>query len=245
MIFRVLEYVVLIFKKQMLEWVHEHGTRDGFRFQPVLPVVLYSGTRTWEGLGKLVDLVAQGEKFAEVIPSLQPLFLNLGQTPAESLESRGGAFGWLLRLIQQRKARLSVFRQTLEQAVCALEELADDGRERWLELLSYLYALVYYEREPFEQSPLHDRIEVSVQTDPHRKEVFHMGKKIADVLKEEGEVRGLKKTLIRQLHKKFSRVPDQIVECVEAATETEQLNTWLDEIITARKLSDVSIPPAD
>jgi Putative transposase, YhgA-like len=98
MLLRVLEYVVPIFKKQLQEWDHAHGSREGFRFQPVLPVVLYTGTRTWEGLGQLVDLVAQAELVADVTPSLRPLFLNLGETETADLESRGGAFGWLLRL---------------------------------------------------------------------------------------------------------------------------------------------------
>ncbi len=142
MIFRVLEYVVLIFKRQLQEWTHAHGSADGFRFAPVLPVVLYSGTRTWEGLGRLVDLVAQGELVEEVTPALKPLFLNVGSTPAADLEGRGGAFGWLLRLVQQRRVRKGVFARLLEQVVQALNGLADLERERWLELLSYVDALV-------------------------------------------------------------------------------------------------------
>jgi hypothetical protein len=39
----------------------------------------------------------------------------------------------------------------MREAVRALEQLADKDRERWLELLSYIDALVYYDREPAEQ----------------------------------------------------------------------------------------------
>src|SRR5262249_35857520 len=53
MAFRVLEYVVQIYKRQLTQWQALHGSLDGFQFQPVLPVVLYTGTRTW---GRLVNL---------------------------------------------------------------------------------------------------------------------------------------------------------------------------------------------
>ena len=43
---RVLEYVVMIYKRQLREWEKEHGNLDHCRLQPVLPIVLYTGTRT-------------------------------------------------------------------------------------------------------------------------------------------------------------------------------------------------------
>src|SRR5262245_6606255 len=42
--FRVLEYVVMIYKAQLREWAKSHDTFTGFRFQPVLPIVFYTGT---------------------------------------------------------------------------------------------------------------------------------------------------------------------------------------------------------
>jgi hypothetical protein len=253
MLFRVLEYVVLVFKKQLQDWRRARGTAAEFRFQPVLPVVLYSGTRTWKGLGQMVDLVAQGELVSEVTPSLRPLFLNLGQVSATGLARQGGAFGWLLRLIQQRKARTSVFQQSLEQAVAALEGMATQERQRWLEFLSYLYALVYHEREASEQASLLDRIETSVQSDPHRQEVFNMGKSIAETLieqgqekgRQEGAVRALQQALLRLLRKKFGKIPTGVTRRIEATQQVEQLEIWLDQFANARKLVEVGIAPLD
>jgi hypothetical protein len=60
--------------------------------------------------------------------------------------AQGGAFGLLLRLVQQRRTPLPVFEQTLREVVSVLERLGDKDRERWLELLSYIAALLYHER---------------------------------------------------------------------------------------------------
>ena len=42
---RVLEYVVMIYKHQMREWKKKHGNLKNLHLQPVLPIILYTGTR--------------------------------------------------------------------------------------------------------------------------------------------------------------------------------------------------------
>jgi hypothetical protein len=173
LVFRVLEYVVAIYKRQMLAWERQYKNLDDFQFQPVLPVVLSSGTRTWDKLEALTALVAQAEGLEEVMPEFKPLFLNIGQTPGETLEERGGSFGLLLQLIQRRHKRLAVFEPTLRHAVRALEEqLAGQDRDRWLKSVSYINALIYHEREEPEREPLRQKVLDSVATDAHRAEVF-------------------------------------------------------------------------
>jgi Domain of unknown function (DUF4351) len=49
-------------------------------------------------------------------------------------------------------------------------------------------------------------------------------------------------TLVRQLRKKFGKLPAAMVQHIEATTQVEQLDTWLDEVIDARKLANVGIP---
>jgi hypothetical protein len=108
---------------------------------------------------------------------------------------------------------------------------------------------VYHERETAEQTSLLDRIETSAQTDPHRREVFHMAKSIAQSYIEQGEqreaVRARQQTLIRLLGKKFRKVPDAVVKRIEATSDVELLDAWLDNVVTARKLTDVRITPAE
>jgi hypothetical protein len=133
---RALEYVVMVYKRQLRDWEKKHKNLDKLQLQPVLPIVLYTGTRTWDKLGQLWELVDLGDELAERIPEFAPLFLNVSQTSQKSLE-KGGVFGLLLRLVQQRRMRLSVFEQTLREVVQLLETLAQKDRNRWLELLPY------------------------------------------------------------------------------------------------------------
>jgi hypothetical protein len=253
MVFRALEYVVQIYRSQVRAWQQEHDSLDDFRFQPVLPVVLYSGTRTWERLARFVELLEGHEELPEgLTPEFLPLFLNVGRVPGEALESEGGSFGLLLRLVQQRRARAEVFEELLRRVVRALEEeLADADRERWLGLLSYLQALIYHERETAEHEPMQRLVADSVQKDPHRREVFDMGKTMAETLKEEGMALGKaqeaaharQEMLLLQLRERFKRVPEGVVRRVESTEDLEQLKAWIKAFATARRLSDVGIPP--
>jgi predicted transposase YdaD len=249
---RALEYVVLIYKRQLREWEKDHGNLDQCRLQPVLPVVLYTGTRTWDRLGHVWELVELGDELGERIPRLQPLFLNVGQTSTQVLSQEGGSFGLLLNLVQQRPTRLAVFEQTLREVVRALERLADEDRARWLELLSYIGALVYNERDTPEREPLLEQVADSVQSDAHRREVFAVGQTIAEHLREEGRQEGLQKGLqkgrqetLRQLlllllRKQFGKVSAALVKRIEATKDPDLLQAWFAQALEAKTLADVS-----
>jgi hypothetical protein len=253
MVLRLLDYVVQIFKHQVRQWRSQYGTRRRVRLQPVVPLVFYTGTQRWESLGQLKDLMEVGELFARVTPHLEPLYLNLGATSAEQLQAQGGAFGRVLRLVQKRGVVAEEFQQLLTEVVGDLESLAAEQRLRWLELLSYLRALVYHERKPAEEARLTEVIERSVQTDEHREEVFHMFRSMADQHKaegrkegrqkgrQEGEVHARRQTLLRQLRKRFGDLPAAVMAQVKRTTDLGQLDTWLEQVVVATTLAEVGI----
>ncbi len=106
-------------------------------------------------------------------------------------------------------------------------------------------ALVYHVREPSEWPSLQQAIEDSVRTDEHRQEVFQMRRTIADELKEEGAKEGALKTrqqtLIRLLKRRFGDVSDELSSTIRATNDPEQLDEWLDQVVTAKTLEEVGI----
>jgi hypothetical protein len=100
MVFRVLRYVVLVYERQLSEWLQSHSNTRGFRFHPVLPIVFYSGQRRWPRLPALHSLVHQGKLFGKAVPDLEPVFVDLARTSEGVLQSEVGVLGWVLWLIQ-------------------------------------------------------------------------------------------------------------------------------------------------
>jgi hypothetical protein len=126
--------------------------------------------------------------------------------------------------------------------VRALEGLPQAERLRWLDLLSYIHALVYHGREAKERDDLQAHIAKSVQSDPHRQEVTSMGKTIADMFKEEGTLKARHEMLLGLLDAKFGQLPAGVIASVEACPDTAQLDAWGKALLKARRLSDVGIP---
>ena len=250
MVFRVLDYVVSILRAQVRAWLQEHDTLTGFRFQPVLPIVFYTGSRPWPELGLLSELFEDLASFPELsqrLPRIEPLFLNLSDTPARQLTREGGAFGQVLRLFQARQARQDEFGDLLEQVVAALDDLSGSALVRWQELMSYLHALVYHERAEGEHPVLHQRIEQKVRDQRRRQEVGDMKKTIAEMYREEGELRGelkhARRILLQRLKNRFGQLPDDIVQVIESSVSVSQLDEWHDAALTARSLKGVGIRP--
>ena len=239
--FRVLDYVMQVYKKQLREWGETHPSYAGFHFRPVLPIVLYTGFARWEEPTPLVKLTQAGEMFRDVLPELKPIFLNLSTTPDEQLRQKNGPFSQILRLMRRRHAKPAEFRTLLAESLRCLEEMPKAERLRWLELLTYVNAFVYHYREPAEQPGLHEVILNSVQTDELRQEVNTMRRSMADVNRDEGIVLGKRQALLRQLRKRFTQIPDPIEARVEAEQNVDELDRWLDNVITAKRLADVVI----
>ncbi len=173
-----------------------------------------------------------------------PLFLNLSAVPATKLETAGG-FGWVLRLVQQRQSRPAEFQELLRRVVEHLEALPAAERLRWLELLSYIQALIYHEREAVEHAGLQQEIEGSVRTDEHRQEVFTMRRTIAGEWKKETRkeeaVRSRRQVLLDLLRERFGVLPQETVATVQSTKSTKELDAWLRQFATATTLEEIGI----
>jgi predicted transposase YdaD len=245
-VFRAARYVMQVYDKQEKHWLSTHSNTRGLRFDPVLPIVFYSGTRTWEELTPMQQLVHHGELFGPLIPSLLPEFVNLAETEVEVLQRRVGMFGWVLWLIQQKRRKEAEFREILRRVVARVDNLHAGERARWQHLLWFAHALVYHARERPEREQLADFIRTTVRKS-EQPEVQIMGKTIAEALMEEGEAKGILKgalatrrqTLLRLLGLRFKRVPPAIKAEIEASEDSQQLDAWLEAFATAEKLTDI------
>jgi hypothetical protein len=233
-VFRSGRYVMQVYDQQEKEWVSVHGNTRGLRFEPVLPMVFYSGTRTWEKLEPMQRLVHHGELFGPLIPSLAPVFVNLAQIAPDVLHRRVGTFGWVLWLVQQKRRDEAGFRDVLTQMVARVDRLHGRQRGRWEQLLWFAHALVYHARETPERERLADFIRATVRR-AEQAEVQIMGKTIAEALQEEGK----RKALLHQLRVKFKHLPPAVTAEIEATQDDQQLDQWLEAVLTADKISDM------
>jgi hypothetical protein len=242
MLFRVVRYVVSIYERQATEWLQTHRNLRKFRFRPVLPIVFYSGTRTWEGLKPMAELVLQGKLFEKRLPTLEPEFVNLSTTGSGVLQTKPGLFGWVLWLIQQKRQKQAGFSDVLRQVAVRVHRLHDANPGRWDSLLSFMHALIYHDRETAEHEALVEILRSTARKD-YQPEVILMGKSMAQVLQEkgrqEGEIQRSRDFFLLLLRERFKTVPENIVAEIQAATDLHQFDLWGKAILTAKTLADL------
>ena len=171
-----------------------------------MPIVFYSGTRTWTEIQKMRQLVHHGALFGDMIPSIEPTFVNLHDAPTRSLQNKVGTFGWVLWLIQQKHSKEAEFRDVLGQVVARIDPLREQNPARWRHMLWFAHALVYHARQEREREQSVDFIRSTVRAST-QSEVADMGKTIAEVVKDEGALEAKRETLLLQLRLKFKKVP--------------------------------------
>jgi hypothetical protein len=160
---RSLGYAIDVYRLQERRWLESHDNLQGFLYEVVVPIVIYTGERAWQAPTSFRDLVKGRDVFAAFIPPTERLFLSLPGVTAEELVEHGGAFGTVLHVLQQRHAVIEEFHRLRTRAVGTVESEVGNDRHRMLGLLSYLAALVYHFRDVNERDSLREDLERSIQ----------------------------------------------------------------------------------
>jgi hypothetical protein len=249
MLLRVLEYLVQIWRHQVKQYGQTHKSLASVKLQPVLPLVLHTGSYPWQKMGTLLDLMDDAEAFREVTPAFKPLFVSLPDVTEADLEEHGGYLGQVLALNRARKEKRGPFAQRLAQTVTKLQELTGPDRLRRLELLCYVEAFVKYSRESSEHKALYERIDAALYDDDARLEVEMVRRTMVDVHRDEGRAEGRreeriadrKRTLLEQLRLRWAPLPAETEQVLEATQDADQLAEWLRRFATATDLDAVGI----
>ncbi len=243
MLLRVLEYLVQIWRHQAKQYGEKHSSRVSVKLHPVLPIVLHTGSYSWDKLGTLLDLMDDAEAFREFTPAFEPLFVSLPDVTEAELENTGGFFGQVLALVKTREATRSAFAQRLDRTVTKVQEMPSEERPRRMELLSYIDAAVYHWRGRSEHSFLRQRIDAALKDDETRLEMEMIRKTMAQAEAERYTLEERKRTLVDQLLCGFSPLPAEIEQTIQMTQDSEKLAGWLRGVITARDLDAIGILP--
>jgi hypothetical protein len=245
----LLEYVAQAYCAQVRALGHVRKVEP--ILDPVLPIVFYTGPRTWNKLADLSELVKNGVALAEYLPGekWQPRFINLGTLPDQQLKTDGGYLGQALRILREHRGRGEEFLHLFREVLTALDSMPAEEQQRWRELLQFLLVLAYHGRTAPEQQELQRVVDATVQHKRHKQETNQMSQTIAEALRDEGKVAGIaegevrsrKQTLKMLLLKRFRKVSPAILATIDGTNNPTQLDEWLCNVVGAKSVREVGI----
>jgi hypothetical protein len=228
MAFRMLRYVTRIWDQYL------RGHPKSRQLPAVIPLVVHHGRSQWTGSAQLLDLIDVGPADRQVMQAYLPRFEflldDLAGVDGPTLRDRDLTPSALITLLLLQTAPGNPkIPAELRPWASQLRAILDQpgGGEAFIALLTYIELV-----SEVPASELHD---LAASLGPDAEEAYMT---TADMLRAEGEARGLAKGLVRTLTVKFGPLPEDIVGKVHAAS-TSQVETWTDRAVTADKLDQV------
>jgi hypothetical protein len=239
---RLLSYVVWYWDRQLQAWAGSDRPRPPLRLHPVLPIVLYSGTRPWGSNRTLADLLGGPEAFHAFAPRWEPVFWNLAdQAPAGLLN--GGEWSQMLAAVQAADSNEAAFESTFPDAMRRLSGLAERDPVRWQELVWMALSYAWSRRPANERERL---LEITRQANPARqREVENMVKTVMEDLIDQGvakgELRAHRKILRQLLTRQFGTLPEGVQQQIDQTTDLERLASAIVQVSQLKSLDELKL----
>ena len=245
--FRLLFYMCQIWDGQRREYMAADLPRHEWRFQPIIPIVFYTGEQKWEvfpSLSTLMDLPAVLNRF---IPSFDVLLFDVKRASDETLLKSDHPFGWLLMVLKQETADTEVFVDALMRFGDHLRSRSDSERASWKQAIYYLYLFIFYRRSIDEWPALerivsenHEFLELSEEEAQLMQSMAeHYLQQGIEQGIEQGETRTKREDILKLLQLRFRNVPDRFVEKIRGLDNRAQLEALFEKVATSDTLEEL------
>ncbi|AEX86179.1 hypothetical protein Marpi_1798 [Marinitoga piezophila KA3] len=130
--FRILEYMVRIWKKYINE-NKEQSKRKSFKLPPIIPVVFYNGKRRWTAENWFMRKIINWEEFSVYVPQFKYEIIDLSQIEEKDLLKAKNALSLLLAVEKLDKEEIS---KSLKEIKEVLEKLPENEKEKFGEYIN-------------------------------------------------------------------------------------------------------------
>ncbi len=234
MAIRVLAYIMLLYEDLIRQ---KRLTRSG-KLPPVVPIVLYNGTRPWTAPLQLAELVEAMPGFGQHLPRFEYLVIDEGHLPREQLEPDDSPVAGVFQL--EQSSGLEEIRSIIDTLIEVLDD--PELRELRRDMATWVRRAVLQARLPGAEIPeLHDLQEAKIMlaeraaTWPKQwmAEGFEKGRSSGlSEGRSSGLLEGQRLALAELIEEKFGALETRFADLIAEASG-DQLKRWLKRILTA------------
>ena len=237
--FRLLFYMCQIWDSQRREFMAKNLSKREWRFQPIIPIIFYTGDQKWETFPSLETLMDLPEALNRFVPEFDVLFLDVKREADEVLLQSNHPFRWLLTVLKQETAGTEAFIAALLRLGDYLGGLPESERSLWEQTIYYLHLLIFY-RRPIEERPVLDQIvsENHPFLDISEKEKRLM-QSMAEYYLQQGETRTKREDILKLVQLRFHNVPEPLAETIRRLDDRNRLETLFEKAATTQTLEEL------
>ena len=152
---RLLSYMCQIWERQRRAYMTQEVPMGEWRFQPIIPIVFYTGEQKWETLPSLETLMDLPEALSRFLPRFDVLLLDVKRAADETLVQSDHPFGWLLTVLKEADSEdIEPFVEALLRFGEHLQGLPEAECSAWQQAIYYLYLLIFFRRSVEERAVL-------------------------------------------------------------------------------------------
>ena len=245
--FRLLFYMCQIWDSQRRECMARNLPKHGWRFQPIIPIVFYTGEQKWETLPSLETLMDLPEALNRFIPRFETLLLDVKRETDETLLKSDHPFGWLLTVLKQEFADTGAFIEAVLRLGDRLRTCPSAEASLWKQAIYYLYLLIFYRRPIEEQSALerivsenHPFLELSDEEKRLMQSMAeHYLQQGIEQGIEQGEMLTKREDILKLLQLRFRNVPAPLAEKIRTLDNRNQLEALFEKAATSPTLAEL------
>ncbi|MCP4200479.1 MAG: Rpn family recombination-promoting nuclease/putative transposase [bacterium] len=232
MAIRVLSYVMLLFE----DLIRKKRLTSSGKLPPVVPIVLYNGTRPWTAPLQVADLIELLPGFEKHLPRFEYLVIDEGHLPREELEPLDGPVTGVFQL--EQSSGLEEIRRIIDILIDVLDD--PELRELRRDMTTWIRRVILQARLPGTYIPeLQDLQEAKIMLEERaatwprkwKAEGFQKGRA-------SGLLEGRRQALIEQSEEKFGVLEPRYAASIAKASE-DQLRRWFKKILTATTPDDL------
>ena len=255
--FRVLLYMTQIWDSQRREWESRDVPRSKWRFRPILPIVFYTGDRSWNTPLSLEEIMGTPDVLSRFVPKFDTLFLSVKETNEANLTKTDHPLGWLLTVLQQEDATKEALRTALIEAMSRMNALDHEQAQQRQRAIAYLLLLILHRRPVEEHGELSTLVDQHIQHPTDREEVEIMAQTMAEHLIERGKAQGLEQgreegatqakqaAVLKLLRSRFNPVPESVINQITLIRNLSRLDSLFEKALNAKTLDEVEFQNHD
>src|SRR5262245_38685577 len=266
---RLLYFATIYWDKQWHAWEQLPTPRPPFHLHPILPIVLYTGSRPWGSNQSLRELLDEPAAFHAFVPDFRPLFWNLADHSPEQLLQTGREWLQTLAVPRVEEESADTFARVVAEVARLLEPLHGKNHPRWYDLLRIVLTYIAWRRPAEERNQLVNVVQQAQADMLRREEVQKMGQKlgatIVDIARDEGRQEGrlegrqegrlegrqegrqegqllaCRAILRGMLEDRFSPLPPDVLQRIESCEDVARLQTAIQQSSRLQKLDDLQL----